>query len=183
MEVKTIELQDYEIDLRLIKPQNLRKSDKYSKNIYKYLKDNPRLMRVWCDESPFDDTDPLYEGCVRKPFDVNNMDLRNLYFGLPEPGTVCILGKSINSLIHGGRGSQETFSYIGPKCTKYVEVTKEFYEKYIEIGRCIYGHRLHLQDDEDRFTYLDDKHRKCNWCGHEEHLVTKTYTHTYDVWE
>lgn len=111
------------------------------------------------------------------------MDLRNLYFELPESGTVYILGKCINSLIQGGRGSQETFSYIGHKCSNYIEVTKEFFEKYIEIGRCIYGHGVWITDDEDRFTYLDDKHRNCKWCGHEEHLVEKTYTHTYNVWE
>lgn len=178
-----IEFQDYEIDLSLIKPKNIRKSDKYSKCIYKYLKDNPRLRRVWYDESAFDDTISFYDGCARRPFDANNMDLRNLYFGLPEPGTVCITGKCLTSLTHGGRGSQETFSYIGYKCSNYIEVTKEFYEKYIEIGRCIYGHGMRIADDEGRFTYLEDKHRKCNWCGHEEHLVEKTYTHTYDVWE
>lgn len=183
MEVITIELQDYEIDLSLIKPNYLRKSDKYSKRIYKYLKDNPHLRRVWYDESPFDNTCSPYDRCVRKLFDANKMDLRNLYFGIPEPGTVCILGKCINGLIQGGGCSQETFTYIGYKCSNYTEVTKEFFEKYIEIGRCIYGHGVWIADDEDRFTYLDDKHRKCNWCGHEEHLVEKTYTHTYDVWE
>lgn len=179
--MKAIELQDYEIDLKLIKPKNIKKSDKYSKGIYKYLKDNPRYRRVWYDETYYaPDSDDKY---IRIPFDVNMMNLRHLYFGIPEPGTVCITGKSINSLIHGGKGSQKTFSYMNYKCSNYIEVTKEFYEKYIEIGRCIYGHGIWIADDEERFTYRDVKHRKCNWCGHEEQLVEKTYTYTYDVWE
>lgn len=175
------ELQNYEIDLSLIKPKNVRKSDKYSKAIYKYLKDNPCYRRVWFDETSYDSDSGKR---IKKTFDASNMNLRNLFFGMPEnEDSICISGKCINSLIAGGRGSQETFCYIGHETSHYVEVTKEFYEKYIEIGRCIYGHGAWLNDDDERFTYPDDKHRKCNWCGIEEHLETKVHQYTREVWE
>lgn len=173
-------LQEYEVDLSKIKPKNVKKSDKYSKAIYKYLKDNPRYRRVWFDKVTYGDT---LDKKVKKEFDVNNMDLRNLYFGMPDYIiTNCITGKCVQPLIHNSRGSQETFYYIGHKESEYVEVTKEFFEKYIEIGRCIYGHNSYLADVDDRYTYLDDTHRKCNWCGKEQHEEVITHTYESKVW-
>lgn len=175
------ELQNYEIDLSLIKPKNVKKSDKYSKAIYKYLKDNSHYRRVWFDESLYDGDSDKY---VRRTFDVNKMDLNKMYFGIPDgEDSICITGKLISSLIAGGRNAQETYCYIGFENSHYVEVTKEFYEKYIEIGRCIYGHHSYLADTDERFTYSDEKHRKCNWCGLEQHLETKEYSYTRDIWE
>lgn len=178
--MKTIELQNYEIDIRRIKPKNVKRSNKYSKAIYKYLKENPCYRRVWFDKTFYDSSS---QKNIRVEFDVNNMNLRNMYFGMPEsPESVCITGKQIDSLIQGGSGSQSTYCYIGYDNSQYVEVTEAFYKKYIEIGRCIYGHGLWITDDEDRYTYYDDTHRKCNWCGKGEHLETKTYSYSRDVW-
>lgn len=181
MNEKNRELQNYEINLSLIKPRNVKKSDKYSKEIYKYLKDHPLHRRVWFDQSAYDNDSGKY---VRTTFNVNKMNLNKMYFGMPEgEDSICITGKCISSLIAGGRNAQEMYSYIGFENSHYVEVTKEFYEKYIEIGRCIYGHRNYLADADERFTYSDEKYRKCNWCGREEHLETKKYSYTRDVWE
>jgi len=171
---------DYVIDLASIKPKNIKKSDKYSKAIYKYLKNNPYYRKVYFDESKYDSDSENY---VKVKFDVNNMDLRNLYFGEPDGlGSNCITGKCINSLIVGGQCSQTTFCYMCNANSNFVDVTKEFYEKYIEIGRCIYGHGVWISDDEERFTYIDPEHRRCNWCGEEEHLEKKVITYTRDVW-
>lgn len=175
-----MKLQEYEIDIRKIKPKNVNKSDKYSKAIYKYVKEHPYYRRVWFDRSSYDCDSDKYNWV---DFDVNNMNLRNMYFGMPEsPESKCILGKCINSLIQGGNGSQATYLYIGHDNSRYIEVTKEFYEKYLNIGRCIYGHGLWIKDDEERYTYSDKTHRKCNWCGQEEHLEKKTYSYTRDIW-
>lgn len=179
MEVVTIELQDYEIDLKRIRPKNIKKSDKYSKAIYKYLKEHPYYRRVWFDKSAYDEELRL----IKVDFDVNNINLRKMYFGMPDsPESICITGTCINGLIQGDRGSQTTYSYIGYENSQYIEVTEEFFEKYIEIGRCIYGHGLWIADDEERYTYSDEIHRKCNWCGKEEHLEIKTFSYTRDIW-
>lgn len=152
----------------------------YSKAIYKYLKNNPYYRKVYFDESKYDSDSEKY---IKVSFDVNNMDLRNLYFGEPDGlGSNYISGKCINSLIVGGQGSQTTFCYMCNVNSSFVDVTKEFYEKYIEIGRCIYGHGLWISDDEERFTYIDSRHRRCNWCGKEEYLEKKVITYTRDVW-
>ncbi|GLB26514.1 hypothetical protein LXJ15735_27550 [Lacrimispora xylanolytica] len=167
--------------LASIKPKNVKKSDKYSKAIYKYLKNNSRYRKVYFDESKYDCNSEKY---IKVKFDVNDMDLRNLYFGEPDGlGSNCITGKCINSLIVGGQCSQTTFCYMCNINSNFVDVTKEFYEKYIEIGRCIYGHGVWISDDEERFTYIDPEHRRCNWCSKEEHLEKKVLTYTKDVWK
>ena len=172
--------QEYEIDINKIKPKNTKKSDKYSKAIYKYLKNNPHYRRVWFDKATYGDT---LDRKVKKEFDVENMNLRNLFFGLPDAGTSnCITGKCINSLISGAKDTQETFCYIGFIESEFVEVTKEFFEKYIEVGRCIYGHDSYLADADDRYTYIDETHRKCNWCGKEQHQETETYVREHKKW-
>lgn len=176
-----IRLQDYELDLKQIKPKNIKKSDKYSKAIYKYLKDNPWYRTVWFDESYYDvDTDKW----IKKSFDPEHMNLRNLYFGMPEKeNSICINGKCINDLISDRRGAQQTYCYIGFKNSHYVEVTKDFFDKYIEIGRCIYGHNVWINNEENRYAYIDNTHRKCNWCGQEQY--EKTIVHKYEskVWK
>lgn len=179
-EVRKIEFQDYEIDIKKIKPKNVKRSDKYSKEIYKYLKNNPWYKRVWFDEASYDEDNKP----VLRQFDINNINLRRLYFGLPDFKTTnCITGKCLSGLLSGSRCAQESYYYITEKHSHFVEVTKEFYEKYIEIGRCIYGHHLYLNDSENRYTYIDDTHRICNWCGQEQHEETITYTYERKEWK
>lgn len=176
-----MQLQNYEIDLNKIKPKNIKKSDKYSKVIFKYLKNNPQYRRVWFDESAYSMEHGKY---VKQKFDVNNMNFKNMFFGILDgENSDCLEGKCIQSLIAGGKGSQENCFYIGHDKSHYVEVTKEFYEKYIEIGRCIYGHKVYLCDDDSRYTYLDNTHRKCNWCGKDQYEETVTYTYERKVWK
>lgn len=180
MEGEIMELQDYEIDIKKIKPKNVKKSDKYSKEIYRYLKDNPHYRRVWFDEASYD-----YEADkpIRKNFDANNMDLANLYFGLPDRNdSICITGRCARDLMLGRSKLGESYYYLGYKHSHFVEVTKEFYEKYIEIGRCISGHLGYLSNTDERYTYLDDTHRKCNWCGKEQHEETIVYTRESKKW-
>lgn len=65
-----------------------------------------------------------------------------------------------------------------------INITKLFWEKYIDIGRCIYGdHSSIMSDDTNRFTYFTPTYRKCNWCGREEHYIEKTFVYTKKVWE
>lgn len=179
--MENIELQNYKIDIEKIKPKNIKKSDKYSKAIYKYLKNNPQYRRVWFNEASYDCE---LDEPILISFDVNNIKLSKLYFGLPDFGTTnCIEGKCINNLIREGRGSQETYYYIAEKHSHFVEVTEEFFEKYIEIGRCIYGHQFYLNDDENRYTYIDNTHRVCNWCGKKQHEEVITYTYENKIWK
>lgn len=173
---------EYKIDLKKIKPKNIKKSDKYSKNIYRFLKDNERYRRVFYDKSGYENDSQHY---VSKEFDVENIDINNLYFGVPcydNPHE--IIGKCLSGLVSGGQKSFEVFCYfLHRPNAELVEVTKEFYEKYMEIGRCIYGkHPSGLQDEDGRYTYLDDTHRVCNWCGKKEHLETKICSYTRNEW-
>lgn len=93
-----------------------------------------------------------------------------------------ITGKCIRTLICNGRDKYTICCYLCNKKSEFVNVTEEFFEKYIEIGRCIYGDHCHMQDEETRYTYIDPTHRRCNWCGKEQEEIEVTQTTTYKEW-
>jgi hypothetical protein len=170
----------YEIDLDKIKPANVKKSDKYSKQIYKFLKDNPRYRQVYNDKLKYDSDSKSY---VKSDFNPDDVDLSRLYFGNPCINTTNeILGKCIRSLVGNSRDKYTTFCYLCNKESEFVNVTKEFFEKYIEVGRCIYDNHYWLQDEETRYTYIDPIHRKCNWCGKEQEEIEVSRTYTHKEW-
>lgn len=174
----TIELQDYELDLNKIKPKNVRKSDKYDKRIYQYLKNNPEYRRVWFATENQDRVDDDVDA---QKFDINNLNLGKLYFGNPN-SLSGITGHCIRGIVASGKNSQLSFLYIdSSRRTKYIEVTKEFFEKYIEIGRCVYGHKQTI-DVDTRYTYIDNKNRICNWCGKKEKLIEESHTRINQRW-
>ena len=198
MEVKIIEIiknnaEDYILNINRIKPKNIKKSDKYSKQIYQYLKKNPRHDRVY-----YIQTQDVYNKSTKEfeqkevPFDTNHINNRCLWIcSIPRRETYenpkgyidWIYGNSLSTIVSPSREKYTVFANPWNNKKTVVDVTKEFWEKYIEIGRCIYGkHPFGLQDEEGRYTYLDGKHRICNWCGKEEHLETKTYSYTRDEW-
>lgn len=46
------------------------------------------------------------------------------------------------------------------------------------------GHNGWYQDDYNtRFTYLDDKTRKCNWCGQVQHKRIEEMVRKKEIWE
>lgn len=184
---------DYILNINRIKPKNIKKSDKYSKQIYQYLKKNPGHDRVY-----YIQTQDVYNESKKEfeqkeiPFDTNNINKRYLWVcSIPRRETYenssgyidWMYGNSLFTIVSPSREKYTVFANPWNNKKTVVDVTKEFWEKYIEIGRCIYGnHTSGLQDEDGRYTYFDDKHRVCNWCGKEEHLETKTYSYTRDIW-
>lgn len=198
MEVKIIEIiknnaEDYILNINKIKPKNIKKSDKYSKQIYQYLKKHPRYDRVY-----YIQTQDVYNESTKEfeqkevPFDINHINNRYLWicsiprreiYKNPKRYIDWMDGNCLSTIVSPSREKYTVFANPWNNKKTVVDVTKEFWEKYIEIGRCIYGkYSFGLQDDEDRYTYYDDTHRKCNWCGKEEHLETKTHSYMRDEW-
>lgn len=198
MEVKIIEIiknnaEDYILNINKIKPKNIKKSDKYSKQIYQFLKKNPGHDRVY-----YIQTQDVYNKSKKEfeqkevPFDTNHISIRYLWicsiprrerYENPKGYIDWIYGNSLSTIVSPSREKYTVFANPWNNKKIVVDVTKEFWEKYIEIGRCIYGeHPFGLQDDDGHYTYYDSTHRKCNWCGKEEHLETKTYSYTRDEW-
>jgi phenylpropionate dioxygenase-like ring-hydroxylating dioxygenase large terminal subunit len=187
---------NYRLDLNMIKPRNIKKSDKYSKQIYQYIKKNPGKDRVYYISSQdiYNNESKDFE-LKDIPFDIDNINARYLWIGskpvrneYTEGDKVTgyidwLYGNSLSTITSPSREKYTVFANPWNNKKTVIDVTEQFWEKYIEIGRCIYGnHPYGLQDDEERYTYIDDKNRRCDWCGKEEHLETKTVTYTRDEW-
>ena len=109
--------------------------------------------------------------------------LRALYFGIPDYHySSCISGESLVSLVGSESDKYTNFCYSCNPSTHFINVTEQFFEKYIEIGRCIYDKHCWLEDEENRYTYIDDTHRKCNWCGVVQHKEIIVHSYNTEEW-
>lgn len=147
------------IDLNKIKPNE---TGKYSENLYYFLMKNKNCDKVYY--------------CLDKDeqFDINKINLQRVKIGyLDKNDGELFFGKSLFNIVI----EKNKEIYCIDLCYyNIIDITYEFWNKYIEIGRCIYGCDRWIQNDENKYTYISDTHRKCNWCGKEEKLIEKTYT-------
>ena len=180
----------YELDLMAIKPKNIKKSDKYSKQLYNYLKKNTGYRQVFyiqTQEVYNKETEEWEEKEI--PFDINDFRLDKIWIGYIrretyEEGYIdWMYGNSLRTIVSDSKEKYTTFANPWNNKKTVVDVTEEFWNKYIEIGRCIYDHHYWLRDEEQRYTYLDPYHRRCNWCGQEQHEETVTYTTERKEWK
>lgn len=186
------ENQEYILDISKIRPNNVKKSDKYSKNIYEYVFHHLRMNEVFyimddADTSltPFD----LQESLKYFQPKISKQILKNVWIGTIDPeedvnGMRWMSGNHLFNIVSDRKGNFTVWA--NPWCSDktVINITKLFWEKYIDIGRCIYGdHSSIMSDDTNRFTYFTPTYRKCNWCGREEHYIEKTFVYTKKVWE
>lgn len=159
--------------LEKIKPKNIKKNDKYSFRIWRYIK-NQQCMKVYVS---------LDEG---EELDLNNINTIKTYIGREVMDDIyefendrkvnigSFSGRSLSS-IFSGKDLKRNYCYCGfggsyPK--KWIDITDYFWEKYIAIGLClIYSHNSYIQN-EDRFT-IDKDIRVCNYCGQEQKMHIK----------
>lgn len=176
----------YELDIKKIKPKNIKKSDKYSKQIYHYLKMHPDKNQVYYIQTQEVYNKETNEFEVKEvPFDIDNIRISQIWIGNTqrsnyEEGYIdWMYGNSLSTIVSSSKSKYTVFANPWNNKKTVVNVTEQFWEKYIEIGRCIYDHHYWLQDEEERYVYIDEEHRKCNWCGKEQHK--KIVTHTYET--
>ena len=184
-------------DLKEIKPKNLKISDKYSANLYKYL-NKTKHYHVYVD---------LNEGTFEKPkmveLDWNNLHKYSIYIGseimedtyTSDDGKKSVdfgqvITKTLYSILNGRKLYQEgCYCGFGKTYVKrdFKEITDEFWGKYKEIGRCLFiSHdETFIKGNENRYTYLDENTRICNWCGKKQykHIERETKIIEHIKWE
>lgn len=184
------------IDLKDIKPKNLKESDKYSVNLYKFLK-KTGYNHVYID---------LNKGTLEKPniisfeWDKDNVIDYDIYIGsnimddiiYNEDNTKSlnlgqVIAKPLWSILQGNKlyqtGCYCAFGHYYVK-RDFLEITDEFWNRYKDIGRCLFlKHEKVCLGDENRFTQINALYRKCNWCGkiQEKHIKEKIIKQ--EVWE
>ena len=58
-------------------------------------------------------------------------------------------------------------SYCDYDFSSMKDVTEKFFEEYQKIGKCAFHepeHKLYINNTE-RFEIIDEKTRRCKWCG------------------
>lgn len=170
----------YELNLNDIKPKNIKKSDKYSKQIYEFMKNHAYGNQVFYNEMQYDDESKTY---IKKQFNANEVCLGDLFITKQSfVSEIDISGKCIRSIVGTNKDKYTNYCYCFSKKPSFTNVTEEFWIKYIEIGKCIYDDHDWLKNEETRYTYINDRHRKCNWCGKEQELKALKRIHTYNKW-
>lgn len=175
------------MEIKQIKPVG-KKSDKYSINLYKYLKRNPEYTNVYYQSMHKETSkDTKY---IEQLFNINSFNINDIYLSCYPEWYIerdgLITGRRLISVLRGGRDMYENYAIGSSVSCKYVDITDVFWDKYIKIGRCIWdkSHDGWLQDDENRFEYIDEDNRKCNWCGEIQHRETKEekIVRKYNIW-
>lgn len=180
-------------DIRLIKPKNIKQDDKYSKNLYQHLisnrfKDYPTSIYVYYNRN--------IEGNFEKPkfteIDWDNLRIGEIYIGhnmmddiwdnkYSDTGKLDfgqVICKNLASILRGNKlKEQGCYCAFGHSFVKrdWIDITDEFWNRYIEKGLCLLGHHA--------FEDIDDNNRKCKYCDLEQHKVIKTRTYEYEMWE
>lgn len=157
------------------KPKDEKVSDKYSSNLYKFLKKyKDTYSKVYF--YPINN----WDGSEVK-FDINNLATEQVYIGKVVDDD--IIGKSLMNIITGQK-IYAVSCYYNAK-NDWIDITEEFWTRYKDIGRCLFiRHNGWYQDDYNtRFEYLDDSTRKCNWCSKIQHKRIEEKILHKEIWE
>jgi len=138
---------------------------------------------------------PNFEKFLKKP---RNKNYKRVYikklddYNMPvvswKPSLIYV-GLYGDGYLHGARlapilcGDFETWAFAVGNGVR--EITDEFWKQYERDGRCAFDrdHRMHFQNDEDRFTIIGAT-RRCNWCGewHERHIEKRVQIERREIW-
>jgi hypothetical protein len=164
------------LDINKFKPNDIKISDKYSSNLYKFLKkyNKQGYNRVYFN--PIDN----YDGHIIE-LDMNFLPYANIFIGNMIEDD--LTGNSLARILVG-QPLYKLSCRINVKDT-YIDITVEFWKRYEEIGRCLFiGHNSWYQDDNNtRFTYTDDDTRVCHWCGKTENRRFEEIIKYKEIWD
>lgn len=167
------------VELNQIKPKEKGVSDKYSWQLYNYFKKNKfniNSVKVIFDNSSWFDSSYV-------EFNKEDLNTMQIWIGYVD-SEGWILGNSLNSII--GSSNKKYMQWANPwvKQHEHIDITEWFWNEYIKIGRCIWDkpHNGWLMDDKERFEYIDEDTRKCNWCGLIQHKSIREEIKKFEVW-
>ena len=142
---------DIETILPKIKPRNIKTSDKYSANLYKFLRKEENK----------------YKTVVLRHKKTGELYLSGFWWNDKEER--CLTGAKIVMILCGRKtdSSDEYSAYwLGVSVNDCEDITKTFWPDYIRRGRCVFNptHDGWFRDDDTRFTTFGNN-LHCNWCG------------------
>ncbi|WHH59137.1 hypothetical protein [Petroclostridium sp. X23] len=172
------------LDIKFIKPKKKNISDKFSSNLYEFLKAKPYYDRVyWYEIDPIDGTRIQFSEECR-------FDISNIIIGMARDSDGVVSGRKLSSILMGVKGYKDAHCYHpigGWDPRNFVDITDWFWDRYFKIGRCLFldHDRTFIQDDNNtRWTYINKNSRRCNWCGEWQHrtIVKKVKIERREIW-
>lgn len=167
-------------DIYKIKPLVDRESDKFSWNLFRFMRKNSKRdnLRVYYDNRDND----LDFNSILQPYKV--------FIGYKEDDDDDnMTGSKLSSIITSFGNSQLQMGYLmkcnGFNVDEWIDITEEFWDAYDKRGRCLFFiHGSWIQGFETQFTEHDNI-RICTWCGvKEKKIVTETMVpKTIVTWE
>lgn len=152
------------IDAEKFRPKKRGESDKFSWNIYRFLKRHPGV-RVMYYFNPVE---------YIRSFDPNkSLNSMQTFLLHPGPG---MSGVRVHGLMmrQSKFGEIQQASYCLWDKERFTDITDWFFKTYERIGCCIFDreHSGWWRGEGNRFTYINKHSRRCNWCGewHERHF-------------
>lgn len=168
-------------DIKSVKPKNVKVSDKYSANLYRFLKKNEH----W-GISVFAPQWSMIDGSF-KEFDFDDPNCGEIYIGFRDDFG-WLVGNRLSHITCGMRGYLESYCYApgdGSFYKNMIEITDWFYSEYKEKGRALWdvSGSMRMVGDEDRFTVIGNT-KRCNWSGRWYHkeVVKRQKTDRTDKW-
>jgi len=159
--VNLAQVSDKQYDLNRIKPKNIKISDKFSRKLYKQLKEISKekyhnIKIYWNASSRWDGSHMPFENVI------SSGGFTTLNQIMISPDGNKRTGYFLSSIITGNKKAER---FALPHTWELIDITDWFFDTYEKIGRCIYSpHDGWIAEDEDRFTYINNT-RKCNYCG------------------
>lgn len=158
------------IDYTLFKPKKSGINDKYSWNIYRYLRDRVKerydLRIKFYTKSRFDGQ--------KVNFDHSSLNSAQVYIMTSDEnrsGTT-----ALELMRKGSRAELETYSFCLFNPNDFIDITDWFLKNYQQYGRCLFDlkHCGWWADAEERYTKINKNSMRCNWCG--QYLIRKIKT-------
>lgn len=150
------------LKLNDIKPKDGKNSDKYSINLYRFMKKNYHKEQS-CDRV-YAIQWSIMDGSL-EPFDKSNPKAHQLFIGkLRDDGFMT--GRKLSNIISGGKDYKSCYAMLPNSYPNAIDVTEWFWSEYIKIGRALWDPQgqMYMIGDSDRFTYVGNT-RRCNWSG------------------
>lgn len=157
-----------------IKPKIDKESDKYSWQLYQFVK-RKRYMNVYVNKE--DHNNGQLDKCTQRDIIIGSK--------LSEHNKA-VNGNHLSKILSPDRDKYSEWHYLDKRLGwDLIDITDEFWDKYISDGRCTLDreHRGCWIGGDHRYSIMDEETRKCNWCGKvfKKHFYTETITK--EKWE
>lgn len=169
------------MNLKEIKPKVRGKSDKYSWQLYQYLKKNPTHTKVFWNRKNYSPDGTYSDFSEGQLYKSGRIIIGRMHEEL--------IGANLGTIMGQGKNKYQSWCYHpfgGWSNDQFEEITDYFWEGYTKLGRCFLDpqHNSWWFSDDKRFIYVNNT-RRCNWCGQwQERKIEKVVrVNRNTVWE